>query len=105
MYLSLSLDLIEVLYAYQNPTYDEAIMSEINPLLFQLKELCLSHINIQGHNNEHFLARQTFVSRKRHSDLTAEYLSELWGVGTKRAKVILLATTQNETRSAIMPLS
>ena len=37
VYLSPSLDLIEGLYAYQDPISDEAILSEINPLLVHLK--------------------------------------------------------------------
>ena len=46
-----------------------------------------------------------FSSWKQHSDLTDESFSELWGIGTNRAKATLLATTKNGTKSAIMPLS
>ena len=101
VYISPSSDLI----SYQYPTSDEDILSEINPSLVHLKEFFIAQINIQGHDNEHFLARRTFVSCKQHSDITAESLSEIWGTGPKRAKAILLATTQNVTRSVMITLS
>ena len=105
VYPSPSLNLVEGVYAYQDPTSDEAILFEINPSPFQIKELYSAQINIQYHDHKQFLARRTFFSWKRHSDLTAESSSEIWGVGPKRAKATLLATTQNGTISAIMPLS
>ena len=37
VYLSPLLDVIEGVYNYQDPTSDEAILSEINPSLSQLK--------------------------------------------------------------------
>ena len=47
----------------------------------------------------------TFVSHKRHADLTSNSLAKLWHIGPKQAKATMLATTQNGVRSAIMPLS
>ena len=37
VYLSRLLDIIEGVYAYQDPTFDDAILSEINPSLVYLK--------------------------------------------------------------------
>ena len=105
MYILPLSDLVEEVYAYQDPTSDEAIMSEISPLLVHFKELCISKINIQGHDNKQFPSRRSFVFWKQHSDITSESLSELWGVGQKRANATLLATTQNGKRSNNMPLS
>ena len=92
-------------YAYTDPSSDEAILSEITPSLVQLKEMCIAQINTNEHDNESFPARRTFVSRKRHAELTADSLSELWHIGPKRAKATIEVTTQNGIRSAIMPLS
>ena len=60
VYLSSLSDLIEGVYVYQDPTSDEVILSEINTSLFQIKELCISQINIQGHDNKQFPARRIF---------------------------------------------
>ena len=92
-------------YAYKDPSSDEAILSGITPSLVQLKELCIANININAHPNEEFPGRRTFVSCKRHMQLTAEALSELWHIGPKRAKSTIVATTQHGIRSAILPLS
>ncbi len=48
---------------------------------------------------------RTFVSLDRHSNITAESLSEKWGIGPGRAKATLRVTTQRGTRSAILPLA
>lgn len=47
----------------------------------------------------------TFVSSDRHSDVSAEQLSERWGIGIKAAKETLKKTTQRFLRSAVLPLS
>ena len=49
-------------------------------------------------------SRRTFVSAKRHTKLTADSLSELWGIGLLRAHDTLKATTQRGVRSAILPI-
>jgi Reverse transcriptase (RNA-dependent DNA polymerase) len=46
-----------------------------------------------------------FQSSKRHSAVTAEDLSNLWGIGLDTAKKTLAATTQRGVRSAELPLS
>ena len=92
-------------YHYVDPTSDESILSSITPSLVQIKEMVVSQANVKQHDNEVHPARQSFVSRKQHSQLLAESLSEKWYIGPKRAKATLLATTQNGVRSAILPLS
>ena len=52
-----------------------------------------------------FLLRGLLFLAKQNFDLAAGSLFELWGIGTKCTKATLLATTQNGTRSSIMPLS
>jgi hypothetical protein len=92
-------------YAYLDPSSDEAILSAITPSLVQLKELSVKAIQVVDHPNEQFPARRTFVSRKRHAQLSAEALSELWHISPKRAKATMNATTQHGIRSAILPLT
>ena len=64
-----------------------------------LKELSSASIA-----NEYPVCR-TFVSTERHKKLDANMLADLWGIGLKRAKMTLEATTQMGTCSAILPLS
>ena len=47
----------------------------------------------------------TFLSKNRHSSMTAEDLSERWGLNISQAALTLKATTQKLTRYAIMPLA
>ena len=48
---------------------------------------------------------KTFISKKRHSSVTAEDLSDRWCISVKQAQLTLDATTRRLIRSAIMPLS
>ncbi len=50
-------------------------------------------------------ATNTFVSQKRHPQVTKEQLSERWNIGISQAKKTLEVTTQKGVRSAILPLS
>ena len=65
-------------YNYVNPTSDESMLSTITPSLVQIKEMVVSQANVKQHDNEVHPARQSFVSRKQHSQLLAESLSEKW---------------------------
>ena len=47
----------------------------------------------------------TFISSERHSNTTAEDLSERWSISVAQAAMTLKATTQRLKRSALMPLS
>ena len=92
-------------YAYLDPSSDKALLSDVSPWLMQMKELLMAQVNIESHDNEIFSARRSFVSRKRHTQLRAESLAELWGIGPKRAQATLLATTQRGIWSATLPLT
>jgi hypothetical protein len=48
---------------------------------------------------------RTFASGKRHSDVTAQELSERWFIGLSQAHDTIKVTTQNHVRSAVLPLS
>ena len=50
-------------------------------------------------------SRCTYVPNERHKAVNASKLSELWGIGIKRATATLGVTTQHGVRSAILPLS
>ena len=81
-------------YSYLDPLSDEALLSEVSPLLVQMKEVSMVQVNIESHDNEIFPGRRSFVSKKRHAQLTADSLAELWGIRPKWARATLLATTQ-----------
>ena len=92
-------------FAYADPTSDEAILSDITPSLVQLKEMCVSAINVQSHHNYVIPSERTFISRERHPQIDAESLSDKWNIGLKRAHATIQVTTQRGVRSAIMPIS
>ena len=48
--------------------------------------------------------RKTFLSKERHSQVTAEELSDRWCIGLTQAKNTIEVTTQTMSRSAIMPM-
>jgi hypothetical protein len=93
-------------FHYYDPTSDEALLHETNPILVNLKELIIqsTHVN-NGLIPDEVPSRRTFVSNKRHGKKTADSIAELWCIGPKRAKATLNATTQRGIRSAILPLS
>ena len=92
-------------YAYVDLSSDKALLSDVLPSLVKMKELSMAQLIVTVHDNEIFPARRSFVSRKRHADLAADSLWELWGIGPKRARATLLATTQMGICSAILPLT
>ena len=89
------------------PDSDELIKS-ITPSLIMLKEMSTRHIQANSYIDltpEDIPSRRSFISNDRHKRLTAESISELWGIGKSRSMATIDATTQNGTRSAILPLS
>lgn len=85
--------------AYFDLHMDDAFLHSIEPSLITIKELSTASIA------QEYPSRRTFVSTERHMKLDALMLADLWGIGLKRAKMTLEATTQMGTRSAILPLS
>ena len=92
-------------YQYEGFITSEDMLNDISPSYVQLKELIIGNINIVKPAQEDIPARCLFISRERHNKLSAESIAELWCIGLKRAKATLLATTQQETRSALLPIS
>ena len=85
-------------HEFVDPRSDECILHDINPSLIKIKELLTD-----AHNDVPI--KKSMISRERHKSVTAQSLSELWGIGLKRAESTLTATTQTSTRSATLPLS
>ena len=86
----------------------DRLLQSIDPSLIMLKEMSTRHIQANSYIDvtaEDIPARRSFISTDRHKKLTAESISELWGIGKSRAMATIDATTQNGTRSAILPLS
>jgi len=54
---------------------------------------------------DQIMPTRTFISSERHTNTTAEDLSEIWNISVDQARMTLDATTQHHVRSAIMPLS
>ena len=86
----------------------DELLKSINPSLVMLKEMSTRYIKANNYIDvtaEDIPARRSFISSDRHKKLTAESIAELWGIGKSRAMATIDATTQNGTRSAILPLS
>ena len=93
-------------HKYSDPSSDESTLHSINPVLVDMginMKRKLSEITTPAIDD--IPARRTFISHSRHKKATAEILSELWCIGTKKAAATIDATTQHGTRSAILPLS
>jgi hypothetical protein len=93
-------------------TYDykcddtDTILHSMEPCLIQMKELMLQQLGSYDIlHEEQIPARRTHINNERHNKLSADTIAELWGIGPKKAKATLRATTQHGIRSAILPLS
>ena len=96
-------------YSYNDLNMDESFLHEIDPCLTSLRERTISKITVShlstNENTDDVPSRRTFVSKERHANITAETLSENFGIGPERAKATLRATTQRGTKSAILPIA
>lgn len=89
---------------YADNSIDEAQLTAISPSMIMLQEAIISTVRVpsiryvaMGQSDDAFSdvpSRRTFVSTKRHMQLTADSLSEIWGIGPLRAHATLRATTQ-----------
>ena len=66
---------------YEDPSSDEAILSEVNTALISFKESSIRCINATYAFGEDIPARKTFVSNERHRKVTLDSLAELWHIG------------------------
>ena len=97
-------------YDYIDPTSDESLIHSSEPSYIDLKERLISKLKTSQvgqvqYNFEDIPEKRTFVSTERHMKLTAESISEKFGIGLARARATLRATTQRGVRSAILPIS
>ena len=82
------------------------IFDEIEPGLAQISAIYSFHEMAEAIKQQRIIsATTTFVSQKRHPQVTSDQLSERWNIGTSQAKKTLEVTTQRGVRSAILPLS
>ena len=72
-----------------------------------ITERLLAEVRVNGEHEEaaDIPLPKTFATSKRHSSVTAEELSERWSIGLAQAHDTIRVTTQNCTRSAVLPLS
>ena len=91
---------------YRN--YDMTLIN-IEPNCVMLKERLIAKVLTDRYadhdNTESIAARKSYTSKGRHKQLTSNQLAEDWCIGYKRAEVTIKATTQNATRSSILPIS
>jgi hypothetical protein len=91
---------------YLDPRSDDAILDSIDPLLVDFGGCrSVGQVHQYDPDTEDIPTRRTFTSTERHARITAEELSDTFGIGIQRARATLTATTQRGTRSAILPLS
>ena len=95
-------------YMYDDDSSYFAALHRIDPSLCDLKQLMLSQVISNGVEVYDMLDKpepRTVVQTKRHSSVTPQELSEVFGIGHIQAQRTLHATTQRGMRSAILPLS
>ena len=102
----------EARYEYICTKTDQALLHYTETSMVQLKELLTMkipwHINEETWNDQDLEddpARCTYVSTERDAKSTAEALEEQFCIGPEQAKATLWATTQRDTRSAILPIN
>ena len=95
-------------YVYDDDSSDFAALHSIDPSLCDLNQLMLSQVISSGAEVYDMLDKpepRTVVQTKRHSSVSPQELSEVFGIGYIQAQRTLHATTQRGMRSAILPLS
>ena len=70
-----------------------------------LADRLISQVNVNGNDDQDVPLSRTFTSKERHVGVSAQELSERWFIGLSQAHDTIKATTQNCTRSALLPLS
>ena len=96
-------------YYYNDYRDYDTTLIDIDPNYVMLKERLIEKVltdRYANHDNtETMMARRSYTSKGRHKQLTSLQLAEDWCIGYRRAEATLKATTQNATRSAILPIS
>ena len=90
------------IYSYADINCESTILHDVDPALIQLKEIATECIET---SKSEVPVRKSLVSRERHHAMTAEHLSELWGIGIYKARATMAATMHMAARSAVLPIS
>ena len=87
-------------------SFDLSASTDGEHLTRTIAERLISEIRVLGPDERQDVPLpRTFTSDKRHSGVSAEELSERWFIGLTQAHETIKVTTQNCTRSAVLPLS
>ena len=96
-------------YKYLLPISDEALLRSVKPSLVTLKERLLRKVEgfnpIYSQVSLNVPTKKKNILTERHTKLEAESLAEHFMIGPQKARATLGATTQNCTRSSILPIS
>ena len=97
-------DNVRPLMEFIDPRSNESELASIDPLLNGVRtQLDISEVTYD-HDTYEVPVKRTFISTDRHSKATAERISENFCIGLHRARRTMMATRQQGTRSAILPL-
>ena len=88
---------------------NDIILLDIDANCVMLKERLIEKV-ITGKYTDHdntneMIARRSYTSKGRHKKITSTQLAKNWCIGFRRVEATIEATTQNSTRSAILPIS
>ena len=76
------------------------------PITKVIADRLISQVNVNGDADDQDVPLpRTFSSKERHVGVSAQELSERWFIGLAQAHDTIKVTTQNCTRSAVLPLS
>ena len=88
---------------------NDMILLDIDANCVMLKERLIEKVTTGRYadhdNTKEMTARRSYTSKGRHNKITSTQLAENWCIGFRRAEATIEATTQNLTRSAILPIS
>ena len=88
---------------------NDMILLDIDANCVMLKERLIEKVTTGKYadhdNTNEMTARRSYTSKGRHNKITSTQLAENWCIGFRRAEATIEATTQNLTRSAILPIS
>jgi hypothetical protein len=91
------------------PLFDMSIHNfDVRALTCVISDRLVAEVHINQHDDDITLdvpLPKTFATSKRHANVTAQELSELWLIGLTQAHETIKVTTQNCIRSAVLPLS
>jgi Reverse transcriptase (RNA-dependent DNA polymerase) len=91
-------------FQHVDPRSDDFDLASVDPLLTAGPYQSINETHYVQRVDSDVPVRRTFISTERHSNATAEALSERFGIGIHRARRTLDATLQNGVRSALLPL-